>query len=305
MKIKKAIITGATGGVGSSIIEELISNGTQVLVLTRKSIRQKNIPISNLVTVKDVSLENLKNYSTNGETYDAFFHLGWAGTTGAARNDKEMQQLNVEYTLDAMELAQKFGCKVFVGAGSQAEYGRTNEILTPFTDTNPENEYGRAKLKAGILMHKYGKQLGLRTVWVRIVSIFGKDNDNSMPMSTINKLLNNEEPEFTPAEQLWDFLYCKDGAKAFVKAAEHGKNGATYVIGSGVKRPLKDYILTISKMINPTIKLHFGAIPYAQNQVMNLCADISDIYNDTGWKPEYTFEQAVQEIYNKKLEKNI
>lgn len=303
MKIKSAVITGATGVVGSSIIDELILKGVKVLVLSRKSNRQSNIPKSDLVKVENVTLDELKDYDPKGKSYDAFFHLGWAGTTGAARNDYEMQQKNVEYCLDALYLAKKFNCKVFVGAGSQAEYGRVEGNLTPSTPTNPENQYGVAKLKAGKLVHKLGKELGINTVWVRILSMFGKENDNSMPMTTIDKIMNGQEPSFTKAEQLWDFIYCKDGAKAFVKAAESGKPGATYVLGSGVKRPLKEYILTISKIVNPQIKLHFGAIEYAPNQVMNLGADISSLKEDTGWQPEYSFEQAIKEIYSNLLQK--
>lgn len=56
------------------------------------------------------------------------FHFGWMGTTGAARNDMDLQCRNIAYTIDAVRLAQRFGCKTFIGAGSQAEYGRTEKI---------------------------------------------------------------------------------------------------------------------------------------------------------------------------------
>lgn len=72
------------------------------------------------------------------DKYDVFYHLAWAGTTGKARNDMYLQNENIKFTLDAVELASKLGCKVFIGAGSQAEYGRYEGRLTPDTPVFPE-----------------------------------------------------------------------------------------------------------------------------------------------------------------------
>lgn len=83
------------------------------------------------------------------DSCDAFFHLAWTGTVGAARNDMFQQNKNVEYALEAVELAASLGCKIFVGAGSQAEYGRVEGKLCADTPVFPENGYGIAKLCAG------------------------------------------------------------------------------------------------------------------------------------------------------------
>ena len=56
-------------------------------------------------------------------SFDTFYHIAW-GYTGAARNKStRLQSKNIDYTLDAVEAAAKLGCKRFIGAGSQAEYG--------------------------------------------------------------------------------------------------------------------------------------------------------------------------------------
>ena len=53
-----------------------------------------------------------------------FYHFGWDGTFGNSRNNMYGQNLNVKYALDAVKAAKATGCHTFVGAGSQAEYGR-------------------------------------------------------------------------------------------------------------------------------------------------------------------------------------
>ena len=95
------------------------------------------------------------------------------GTTGAARNDMPLQTRNIASALQAAELAAKLGCNTFVGAGSQAEYGRTEQLLSPETPVFPENGYGMAKLCAGQMSRIRCQELGIKHVWVRILSVYG------------------------------------------------------------------------------------------------------------------------------------
>ena len=297
--MKRAIVTGATGAIGTALVENLINNGVEVLVLLREgSTRNDVIKDHPLIDVKLCSLENLKLFKNNtGKTYDVFYHFAWAGTFGDTRNDMYLQNKNVEYAIDAVSAAKEFGCKLFIGAGSQAEYGRVEGVLTSTTPTFPENGYGMAKLCAGQMTRGYAHQLGLRHIWVRILSIYGPhDGAQTMVMSTIAKLQNGEKAQFTKGEQLWDYLYSGDAAEAFRLIGEKGKDGKTYVLGSGKAKPLKEYIKAIGHVLNAQNLIELGAIPYSDKQVMHLCADISDLIADTGWLPETEFENGIEKI---------
>lgn len=105
---------------------------------------------------------------------DAFFHLAWAHTIGAGRNDMPAQIENIRYTIDAVRTAAAMGCRVFVGTGSQAEYGRVDGVLRADTPTNPENGYGMAKLCAGQMSRTEAAALGMDHVWARILSVYGR-----------------------------------------------------------------------------------------------------------------------------------
>lgn len=297
--MKRAVITGATGAIGTALINELIKQNIEVLVLCRDgSERNVNIPESELVTKKCCDLKDLVSLQNDtGKAYDVFYHFAWIGTTGEARNDMYLQNLNVKYALDAVKLAKKFGCKTFIGAGSQAEYGRVEGVLKPDTPTNPETGYGIAKLCAGQMTRQLALQLGLKHIWTRVLSVYGpNDTENSMVMSTVNKLKQNIVPEFTKGEQLWDYLYSSDAARAFYLLGEKGKNGKTYVLGSGKTKPLKEYIRDIQLIVNPDCEIKLGAVPYAEKQVMHLEADISELRDDTGFEPRVEFKDGIQNI---------
>ena len=119
-----------------------------------------------------------------------------------------LQNKNIEYTLDAVELAHHFGCSVFVGAGSQAEYGRVEGKLSDTTPTDPETGYGVAKLCAGRMSRVMCASLGIKHIWARILSVYGPyDGDGSMVTSTLKKMLRGEEPELTAGEQMWDYTF--------------------------------------------------------------------------------------------------
>ena len=73
------------------------------------------------------------------EKADAFFHFAWAHTIGPGRNDMPAQIENIRYTIAACRAAAQLGCQVFIGAGSQAEYGRVEGVLTAQTLCFPES----------------------------------------------------------------------------------------------------------------------------------------------------------------------
>lgn len=294
----KAVITGATGAIGMALIELLEKNKIETLVLCRgDSARSSRIKESDFIKKVDCSLEQMSTFSLNiSDKYDVFFHFAWSGTTGESRNDMYLQNNNVRYTLDAVNLASRLGCHTFIGAGSQAEYGRVEGVITPNTPTNPENGYGIAKLCAGQMSREVAAKLGIKHIWTRILSVYGPyDGSMTMVTSTIRKLLSGEIPKFTAAEQTWDYIYGKDAARALLALAERGQDKEVYCIGNGRSRMLKDYINIIRDTVDKNAQLMIGAVPYAPNQVMKLEVDISKLTEHTGFSPEYSFEDGIAE----------
>ena len=188
MNQKSAVITGPTGAVGIALIQKLIVEGYFVYAVIRPdSNRKGNIPVTPAISIIECDISALSKLpDLIKKKCDIFYHLAWEGTTGDARNDKELQDKNVKHALDAVSAAKKLGCGIFIGAGSQAEYGRVEGLLKPDTPTHPENEYGRGKLQAGILTRKLCQECGMKHIWVRILSVYGPhDGENSMIMSSI------------------------------------------------------------------------------------------------------------------------
>lgn len=298
LKLKKVLITGPTGAVGVSLMQELISEGVEVTAVCRPaSARLSSVPKDPLVSVVECEVSDLLSLVDKlPSNYDAFYHFAWDGTYGESRQDLYRQADNVRFTLDAVNLAHKLGCKVFVGAGSQSEFGHVNGVLRPGAACNPDNGYGAAKLSACQMSRLACQKLGIRHIWCRIVSLYGPyDGEYTMVMSGILKLLSGERPQYTKGEQVWDYIYSKDAARAFRLVAEKGKDASIYCIGTGKTRMLRDYICAIRDAVDPALEIGLGELEYYPNQVMHLEADISNLTEDTGFVPAYSFEEGIRE----------
>ena len=292
--MRKIIVTGATGCVGSAVVRQAIAQGLEVTCIVHKdSKRVATLPQSERVHVVECNLSDYSSLELAGQ-YDAFIHLSWEKTFGASRDDAEIQTRNIQYTLDAVRLAHRCGCSVFVGAGSQAEYGVQTQDLTPTLSVSPENGYGIAKYAAGKLSAMLCKSLGIRHNWVRILSVYGpNDGENTLISYAIRELKAGRSPELTKCEQMWDYLYAADAGDAILSVAAKGIDGKTYPLGSGKGRKLSEYIEDIRKTINPSVEIRYGVKEYYPHQPMHLVADISELEKDTGWEPQISFREGI------------
>ena len=295
MEIQRVIVTGSTGIVRVNFLKYLSKKGISAVALVWPgSSRINTIQNIELVKVVACELSALSEFESN-ESLDVFYHLGWEYTGKEFRNDSYRQNKNIAYTLDAVKLAAKLGCKTFIGTGSQAEYGRVADKISPDTPTFPDNAYGAAKLCAYKTSQIYANSLGINHIWARIFSIYGPfDSADTLISKTISLLLHHDTPAITKGEQQWDYLYAEDLAKALFLLGEKGVNNSVYCLGSGQTRTIREYIEVVKSIIDPSANIDFGKIPYSNNQVMHLCADIEKLTNDTGFLPEYSFEEGIK-----------
>lgn len=297
--IKRVIISGATSSIGIALCEECVTNGIGVVAIIRpESSKCSLIPKSNLIEIVESELSDYDSINSEGIHADAFFHLAWGSTNGAAARDNTYAQAdNIQTTLKAVELAKRCNCKVFVGAGSQAEYGRTNEVLTGDTACNPETAYGMTKLCAGMLSRLMCRQKGIDHVWTRILSAYGPNcSKRTVITYAVDTLLRGEKPILSDGRQVWDFIYISDVARALLACARSGVSDKTYVIGYGKSKLLREFLEEARDILSPGQDMGFGERPYNADAVMHLECDISELTSDTGFVPDVDFKKGIKRL---------
>lgn len=301
----KVLVTGGTGVTGVALVRHLLNSGKEVTAVIRpNSGRRRYLPKDSNLHIAEYDLADYDGIGTEelGTGYSVFYHLAWDGSAGKEkvdnRNNMRLQSKNIEYDISAAELCQRLRCPVFVATGTQAEYGRCEELINERTETRPENGYGCAKLCAGEMTRILCKKHGIRHVWARLFSVYGPyDGTQSLIYTSMLKLMSGKRPQYTAGEQIWDYLYSFDAAKALALLGEKGRDGETYCVANGRADTLRSYILKLHEVVNPQISPVFGEIPYAPNQVMSLRADTAKLRQDTGFEPDYAFEDGIKEIF--------
>lgn len=283
--MKKVIVTGANGFIGSSLVKRLIENNIKVISIVRN--RYSNCELlpqskNNKIVYCDLSeIENLKNLIKDRDI-DVFYHLAWEGVNGKEKANQAIQLKNIEITLNCAMVAKEIECKKFICSGTIAE--QQVNSLKYLNNVNGGTMYGISKHCSHLLLETYCKTIGLDFVWMQFSNIYGKDNKTGNLISyTIKALENGNEAKFGPALQYYDFIYIEDLIEVVLLLGEKKNNHNFYFIGTGNPRLLKDYLLEIGKQYNKSELIKIGArqddgIKYSLDMFNNnsLLFDIGD-----------------------------
>lgn len=292
-----AVVTGSNGFVGSALLHELTDKGIRVFAVVKNE--QETIShIENLPGVQIIycEMDHLNQLPTKiSETADVFYHLAWAGSTGAARGDYDLQLKNVHWTLDAVNAAHKIGCTRFVGAGTLAELDVN--AYTPLRGSTPNEVscYGAAKITSHYMSKAECNRLGIQHLWAYLSNTYGIGNYTSNFINFASKLMITGQPaNFTSGEQFYDFVYISDIAQGLYCIGKSGKKNHAYYIGSTKPARLKEFIIALRNEINPSIQLSLGAIPFHGIEQPESTFDCSLLVEDTGYEPRVPFSEGIK-----------
>lgn len=295
--MKKAIVTGAAGFIGSHLVKALSENGTEVFAVVRDH-SPKSEKLSHLKNVKVIncSLSGIKGLGSliPERDIDIFYHLAWEGVSGPARADYDIQLLNAKYACDALLAAENIQCGKFVFASSIS--GReTCAMMRSGKKLPPSSIYGAAKAAADSMAKALASQLNISYMSALISNVYGEgDGSPRFINSAIRRILAGERFSCTEGLQVYDFIHIADGARALCCLGEKGKRDREYYIGSQDPGPLRDFINELREALCPEAEIGFGDIPFVGISLnYHEEADISALCRDTGFVPEISFREGI------------
>ena len=299
--MKKIIITGATSMLGTALTEVSVRENTEVFAIVRPDTKRKDRIVSSpLVHVVHGTLEKLGDIEELPKDCDTLYHFAWAGTERTKRDEPEVHELNIKYTLDAVKLAKKTGCHRFVGAGSQAEYGPVYEKIDENTRFAPTISYGIAKYTAGILSRKLCEKTNIEHVWGRVFSVYGpNDNEGTMLEYAIRSWENGGTARFSSGLQDWNYLYETDAGEMFYRLGMSEVPPATYFVANRESRPLKEYIEILRKTYGAGEKSEFDEPPSIPLPGLNV--DMKRTLDTLSYEPKVDFEVGIRTMIERLL----
>ena len=296
--MKSAIVTGASGFVGSQLVKELLLNGVEVYAVVRRDAPLRyalpSHPGLHTIACNMDEYASLPDLIPAAAT-DVFYHLAWEGSAGPLRADTQVQLDNVLHTVEAVRAAKALHCGRFCGAGSIMETEAIAYIPQTGSHPNKSYIYSTAKLTAHFMAKTTAQDLGIPFVWGVISNAYGVGEVSPRFINTtLTKLLHASEADFTEGIQLYDFVYISDMAHAFFLLGQSGNPNTAYYIGSGQPRPIREYVEIMRDRIAPRVVLHFGAVSFNGVCLPLETFDISMLSADTGFRPMISFEDGIQ-----------
>lgn len=289
--MKRVIVTGANGFIGSSLVKKLVEKGIEVVAVDM-SFASPRLPETPLITKIESGVDvSLIEKLPIGE-FDAFYHLAWRGVNGAEKADPTVQLANIQMAVDCANICKQLSVKKYLCAGTVAENATFS--LSLLKQTSGGMMYGVAKYACNLIVEDYCKNIGLPFVWMQFSNIYGVGNETGNLVNyTLGELMAGKEATFGPAQQPYDFIYVDDLIEAVYRLGEKETPKAFYYIGSGTPRKLADYLLKIGELVGCADKVGIGVraddgIKYTMEMFDN-----SDLVSAVGEYVSTSFDEGI------------
>ena len=307
IKIKKALVTGGAGFIGSHLTDALVSSGCQVTVIDDLSTGR----LSNLEHVKD-KIEFYKGDILDQvilekavKNCDVIFHqAAIVSVPWSIENPVNSAMVNEIGTLSVLESARKHNVKRVVLASSSAVYGDDPQLPKRETMVSkPLSPYAVQKLTGEYYARLYNDLYGLETVCLRYFNVYGPRQDPSSPYSGVisifmSKAVSKEAPFiYGNGNHYRDFVFVDDVVKANLLAAiAEGASGEVFNIGTGkyvtIDRLWKMTCDLCSLNIKPEYK------PTRIGDIVESVANIDNAEKVLGFNPKYSFEKGLKVTFD-------
>ncbi len=320
MNAKTLLITGGAGFIGSHVVRLFINQYPEYQIINLDKLTYAG----NLENLKDI--ENKKNYTfVKGDicdeklvdslfqkyNFDGVIHLAAESHVDRSiLNPMEFIQTNVIGTVTLLNVAKKYWKdgknKLFYHISTDEVYGsleNQNDYFTETTAYDPRSPYSAAKASSDHFVRAYFNTFNLPVVISNCSNNYGP---NQFPEKLIPLMINNIQKEkplpiYGKGENIRDWLYVVDHAKAIDKIFHKGKVGETYNIGGNNEWKNIDLVKLLCKIVDKKLGKPQGTseklITFVKDRAghdLRYAIDSSKIQKQLGWKPEVNFEQGLE-----------
>jgi UDP-glucose 4-epimerase len=305
--VRRALVTGGCGFIGSHIVDELLNRGIETYVLDNLSTgKMENIDKhmdNDLFHFVYGDISEIPQIFRGREGFEVVFHeAAIASVTLSVTNPNLVFESNVYSTFKLLNFCKNMGVKRLVFASSSAVYGDLQgQDLSEDNYCRPASPYGSSKVAIEHFLHSYWKTYGLETVSLRYFNVYGPRQSNNEYSGVItifvNRLMRNEPLTiYGDGNQIRDFINVKDIVKANILAMESEMAvGQTINVGTG----LQTSILDLAQMVKRVAGKENIPIIFSEERLGDIKKSISETTRAKGllgFVPKTTLNAGLEEF---------
>ncbi len=321
----KILVTGGTGFIGSAVIRHIIKNTNNKVLNV-----DKLTYAGNLDSLKEVDQNERYDFAqidicdadALGVAFDHFkpdliMHLAAESHVDRSIDGpSEFIKTNIVGTYVLLEVARKYWLNLneqkkqafrFHHISTDEVYGDLEGSTDLFTETTsyaPSSPYSASKASSDHLVRAWHRTYGLPTIITNCSNNYGPYHfpEKLIPLVILNALEGKELPIYGKGDQIRDWLYVEDHARALYKVVTEGVVGETYNIGGHNEKQNIEVVKTICKILGE-LRPQANAEPYESlitfvkdrpGHDLRYAIEATKIGNELGWKPEETFESGIR-----------
>ncbi len=286
---KRILITGGSGFIGQSLIQNLIAKGFEVHSIVHSvRLEEQNGLIQHHVDLfnRKICDSFLKEYK-----FKNLIHLAWYVGKGCHSTNA-----NLDWSVATLNLVKSFvenGGEKFAGAGSVSEYDyKYGYFIEDETPCGEKTMYGTCKNSMYKILKVYCGQNGCQFKWLRIFNLYGKNEKPQRLMpSVIISCLKGEDIKVSNCSKFQDYLYLEDTVDGIIKVFESDIQGAVNIC-SGKAVQLCEIVTKIAQLTNFKGKILWGAVPAAFEE--NLTVGSNEKLKSLNWEQKYTLDEGLK-----------
>lgn len=327
----KILVTGGAGFIGSAVVRHIVENTQDevrvVDCLTYAGNLESLAPVASNERYS-FSLTDITDAKGVAEQFNDFqpdivMHLA-----AESHVDRSIDgpatfiQTNVIGTFTLLEAARHYYSSLseskksrfrFHHISTDEVYGDlagTDDLFTEETPYAPSSPYSASKAGSDHLVYAWNRTYNLPVVVTNCSNNYGPYHfpEKLIPLIILNALAGKPLPVYGNGEQIRDWLYVEDHARALYKVATEGRNGETYNIGGHNERKNIDVVKTICAILDRVVEHKPGQINQFADLItfvtdrpghdLRYAIDASKIQRDLGWEPLETFESGIEKTVN-------
>jgi len=305
--MKKILITGAGGFIGSHLVEECVNSNYDVTAFVHYNSKNSWGWLENSSIKKDIKIVqgDVRDFDSLNKAIkgcDSVFHLAaLIGIPYSYESPLAYIRTNIEGTYNVLESAKCNSLENIIVTSTSETYGSAQYV--PIDEKHPlvgQSPYSASKIAADQLAISYFRSFKTPVKIVRPFNTFGpRQSARAIIPTVITQILNGcKEIELGNLSPTRDLTFVKDTAKGFLAISKLDSfNGEVVNIGSNFEISVGDLVSLISELlgVKVTIKTNPKRIRPESSEVDRLFCDNSKILKSTNWKPEYDLKKGLIE----------
>jgi len=308
--MKTALVTGGAGFIGSNLVGELLKRGYRVICVDNfDPLYDPVLKEGNLLPFKDnknfvLHRTDIRDVESMRKIFDSekptyVVHLAARpDTRDAVKSPREYMSINIDGTLNILELCKDFKVENLAMASSSSVYG--NDPSVPWKEDaladRPLSPYGATKRTTELLAHSYNHNFGINITCIRYFNAYGENNRPTMvPYIWADAILNDRQIEISgDGSRKRDYTYIGDIVEGTILAMEKPLGFEVLNMGNSHPVSLKELLGVFERVTGK--KADVKSRPSTHMSVEATYADISKAKKLLGWEPKVSIEEGITKL---------